>query len=132
VPILLAKRVRISGFSAPATDDAPLVSIIVPARNESVNISVCVASLLNSLYPKSEIVVVDDGSVDGTGDIVRILADHAGGRLRLVEGNPLPEGWLGKPWACWQGYRQAAGDLLLFTDADTRHTTRCWAMPWAR
>lgn len=121
VPLLLAKRVRISGFSAPATDDAPLVSIIVPARNESVNISVCVASLLNSLYPKSEIIVVDDGSVDGTGDIVRILAEHAGGRLRLVEGEPLPEGWLGKPWACWQGYRQARGELLLFTDADTRH-----------
>ncbi|HSJ07267.1 MAG TPA: glycosyltransferase family 2 protein [Longimicrobiales bacterium] len=121
VPILLAKRVRISGFSAPSTDEAPLVSIIVPARNESVNISVCVASLLNSLYPKSEIIVVDDGSVDGTGDIVRILAEHANGRLRLVEGEPLPEGWLGKPWACWQGYRQARGDLLLFTDADTRH-----------
>jgi chlorobactene glucosyltransferase len=121
VPVLLSKRVRISGFSAPSSDDAPLVSIIVPARNESVNISVCVASLLNSLYPRMEIIVVDDGSVDGTAEIVRLLAEHAGGSLRLVDGEPLPDGWLGKPWACWQGYQRARGDLLLFTDADTRH-----------
>src|SRR5690606_41890327 len=50
-----------------------------------------------------------------------ILADHSDGRVRLIEGEPLPAGWLGKPWACWQGYRHAKGDLLLFTDADTRH-----------
>lgn len=121
VPVLLTRRVRIGAYSAPGADDAPLVSIIVPARNESVNISVCVASLLNSLYPKAEIIVVDDGSVDGTAEIVRILAEHADGRLRLVEGAPLPDGWLGKPWACWQGYQHARGELLLFTDADTRH-----------
>lgn len=121
VPLLLARRVRITSYPAPPADESPLVSVIVPARNEAVNISVCVASLLNTLYPNLEIVVVDDGSEDGTGDIVRILEEHSGGRLRLVEGEPLPEGWLGKPWACWQGYRQARGELLLFTDADTRH-----------
>jgi chlorobactene glucosyltransferase len=121
VPALLLRRTRISSYPPPARDGAPRVSVIVPARNESVNISICVASLLNSVYPDFEIVVVDDGSVDGTGDIVRILAEHADGRLRLVDGEPLPEGWLGKPWACWQGYRQARGELLVFTDADTRH-----------
>jgi chlorobactene glucosyltransferase len=121
VPVLLTRRTRISAHAPPAPGEALLVSVIVPARNESVNISVCVASLLNSVYPRLEIIVVDDGSVDGTGDIVRILAEHSGGRVRLVDGEPLPDGWLGKPWACWQGYREARGELLLFTDADTRH-----------
>jgi chlorobactene glucosyltransferase len=121
VPFLLARRVRITSYPAPASDDAPMVSVIIPARNESLNISVCVASLLNTLYPHFEIVVVDDGSEDGTGDIVRILEGHSEGRLRLIEGQPLPPGWLGKPWACWQGYQAARGDVLLFTDADTRH-----------
>jgi chlorobactene glucosyltransferase len=120
VPLVLRRHVRITKF-APPGPAAPLVSIIVPARNEAVNISPCVASLLNTQYPSIEIIVVDDGSTDGTGDIVSILADHSAGRLRLVDGEPLPAGWLGKPWACWQGYRHAQGDVLLFTDADTRH-----------
>jgi chlorobactene glucosyltransferase len=121
IPLLLMRRVRLAKFAPPAPEDAPLVSVIVPARNEAVNISVCVASLLNTLYGRFEIIVVDDNSIDGTGDIVRILAEHADGRVRVVNGEPLPPDWLGKPWACWQGYRQARGDVLLFTDADTRH-----------
>jgi len=112
-------RVRVCG--PPRKEDAPLVSIIVPARNEAENISTCVASLLNSVYPRREIIVVDDDSVDGTGDIVRILEEHSNGGVRIVSGAPLPDGWLGKPWACWQGYQLARGELLLFTDADTRH-----------
>jgi chlorobactene glucosyltransferase len=105
----------------PPAGSRPLVSIVVPARNEAENISACVATLLNSEYEEREIIVVDDGSVDGTADIARILASHSDGGLRLVEGEPLPSGWLGKNWACWQGYRAATGELLLFTDADTRH-----------
>lgn len=124
MPLMLLRRPRLSSFARPAAQDAPLVSIIVPARNEAVNISVCLASLLNSDYPNYEIIVVDDGSKDGTGDIVRILADHSDGRVLLVQGEPLPPGWLGKPWACWQGWRHATGDVLLFTDADTRHDER--------
>jgi chlorobactene glucosyltransferase len=112
-------RVRV--FGPPAADEAPLVSIIVPARNEAKNISMCVASLMNSVYPRREIIVVDDDSVDGTGDILHILEEHSSGGLRIVAGEPLPAGWLGKPWACWQGYQKAQGELLLFTDADTRH-----------
>jgi chlorobactene glucosyltransferase len=121
VPLLLTRRTRISSFAAPAGAHVPLVSVIVPARNESAGIGACLASLLNSLHPRTQIIVVDDGSADGTGDIVRILAEHAGGRLELVDGEPLPDGWLGKPWACWQGAQRARGELLLFTDADTRH-----------
>ena len=120
-PVMLLRRPRLSSFAPAADEELPLVSIIVPARNEATNISICLASLLNSLYPRFEILVVNDDSIDGTDDIVRILADHSDGRVRLVQGQPLPEGWLGKPWACWQGYREARGELLLFTDADTRH-----------
>jgi chlorobactene glucosyltransferase len=121
VPLIIVRRVRLMKSAPPAPADAPMVSVIVPARNEATNISICIASLLNSLYPRFEIIVVDDDSVDGTGDIVRILAEHADGRVRVVEGAALPPGWLGKPWACWQGYQQARGDVLVFTDADTRH-----------
>ncbi|CAN5748690.1 hydroxychlorobactene glucosyltransferase CruC [soil metagenome] len=121
LPLMLLRRTRLSAFQPPSQDEAPMVSIIVPARDEAVNISTCVASLLNTEYPRYEIIVVDDGSVDGTGDIVRILSDHTDERLQLITGEPLPDGWLGKPWACWQGAQRARGELLLFTDADTRH-----------
>ena len=121
-PIILLRRVRLSRVEPISPVHAPLVSVIVPARNEALNISTCVATLLNTLYPKCEIIVVDDDSIDGTGDIVKILADHTpDGRLQLIAGEPLPPGWLGKPWACAQGVRRARGDVLLFTDADTRH-----------
>jgi chlorobactene glucosyltransferase len=121
VPLLLRWRPRLAENPPPDPHDAPLVSIIVPARNEAENISACIATLMNTAYPHREIIVVDDGSVDGTTDIARILAARSGGAIRLVEGAPLPAGWLGKCWACWQGYQVARGDLLLFTDADTRH-----------
>jgi chlorobactene glucosyltransferase len=97
-----------------------LVSVIVPARNESAAIETVVRSVLASTYEPLELVVLDDRSTDETAAIVdRLAAEDA--RLRLVRGEPLPEGWYGKPWACLQGYRAARGELLLFTDADTRH-----------
>ena len=97
-----------------------LVTVVIPARNESATIATVVGSVLASTYQPLEIVVVDDRSTDDTAAIVERLAMEDG-RLRLVRGEPLPEGWYGKPWACVQGYRAAQGDLLLFTDADTRH-----------
>ena len=97
-----------------------LVSVIVPARNESATIQTVVTSVLASTYEPLELVVLDDRSTDETAAIVERLATEDT-RLRLVRGEPLPEGWYGKPWACLQGYRAARGDLLLFTDADTRH-----------
>jgi chlorobactene glucosyltransferase len=97
-----------------------LVSVVVPARNESAVIETVVRSVLASTYEPLELVVLDDRSTDETAAIVeRLAAEDA--RLRLVRGEPLPEGWYGKPWACLQGYRAARGGLLLFTDADTRH-----------
>jgi chlorobactene glucosyltransferase len=121
LPVLFSRRQRITSYPPGAAASMPLVSVIVPARNEAASISSCVASLLNTVYPNVEIIVVNDGSTDGTGDIIHILAEHSGGRMTVLEGEPLPGGWLGKPWACWQGFRRARGEILLFTDADTRH-----------
>ena len=107
-------------LSAAPLADGPLVSVIIPARNESVTIETVVRSVLESTYRPLELLVVDDRSTDETAAIVQRLA-AADARVRLVPGEPLPAGWYGKPWACLQGYRAARGDLLLFTDADTRH-----------
>jgi chlorobactene glucosyltransferase len=100
--------------------DAPRVSIVIPARNESRNIERCVRSVLGAAYPNFEVIVVDDHSADGTGDIARRIA-RDDSRLRVVEAPALPDGWFGKQWACAAGAREATGDLLLFTDADTIH-----------
>jgi chlorobactene glucosyltransferase len=107
----------------PNLSDAPvaggeLVSVIVPARNEAATIRTLLGSLLATRYHPVEIVVVDDRSTDATAALVRTISDP---RLRLLPGEELPEGWYGKPWACYQGYRAARGSLLLFTDADTHH-----------
>jgi chlorobactene glucosyltransferase len=78
-----------------------------------------VSSILATTYRPFELLVVDDRSTDDTAAIVERLAPDP--RVRLIRGTELPEGWYGKPWACWQGYREAQGQLLLFTDSDTRH-----------
>jgi chlorobactene glucosyltransferase len=104
---------------APLAEGA-LVSVIIPARNESATIQTVVRSVLGSTYRPLELLVVDDGSTDDTAAVVAQLAAEDP-RLRLVPGEPLPPGWYGKPWACLQGYRAAKGELLLFTDADTKH-----------
>jgi chlorobactene glucosyltransferase len=104
-------------MSAPASAGR-LVSIIIPARNESAVIGTVVSSILATTYRPFELLIVDDRSTDDTAEVVERLADP---RLRLIRGAELPEGWYGKPWACFQGYREAHGELLLFTDADTKH-----------
>jgi chlorobactene glucosyltransferase len=98
----------------------PRVSILVPARNEAHNIEVCVRSLIEQDYPDFEVLVLDDHSTDGTNAVLEGLARH-NPRLRVLNGKPLPMDWLGKHWACHQLAQAATGDLLLFTDADTRH-----------
>jgi chlorobactene glucosyltransferase len=98
----------------------PLVSVVVPARNEAANIATVLETLRRSTYQPLEILVVDDRSSDETGLIAGRIA-AADDRIRVIAGEEVPAGWFGKPWACQQGYRAARGDLLLFTDADTRH-----------
>jgi chlorobactene glucosyltransferase len=99
----------------------PLVSVIVPARNEAHNIARCVGSIVTSAGVDLEVIVVDDRSEDGTGDAARAGGAGCARRLVVLDGTPLPDGWFGKQWACWQGAHEARGDLLLFTDADTVH-----------
>lgn len=104
----------------PPSPVTPPVAILVPARDEEENIEACVTSLLAQTYPNFEVWVLDDHSTDGTGAILqRLAALHP--RLHVLKGEPLPAGWLGKPWACHQLAQKAHGELLLFTDADTRH-----------
>ena len=119
-PFVFSSRPKLREFPLPPMDGLPLVSIIVPARNEAVNIGACSGSILHSRYSNLELIIVDDDSSDGTRHIAQNIAE-SDGRARVISGEPLPDGWLGKCWACWQGYRDARGELLLFTDADTRH-----------
>lgn len=98
----------------------PIVSVLVPARNEEDNIYLCASSLLNQDYSEFEVLVLDDNSTDGTWQILSELAS-GNSRIRTIKGKPLPDGWLGKHWACHQLAQEAEGELLLFTDADTRH-----------
>jgi chlorobactene glucosyltransferase len=98
----------------------PMVSILVPARNEEMSIASCIQSLLAQDYPSFEVLVLDDQSQDGTAEILDALAASQR-ELRVFSGAPPPGDQLGKNWACSQLAREAQGDLLLFTDADTHH-----------
>ena len=93
----------------------PLVSVIIPARDEARVIAATIRAFLASTYRNFELIVVDDRSTDGTGAAARAFDDP---RLTVVDGQEPPPGWLGKPWALHQGSRRARGELLLFVDAD--------------
>jgi len=95
----------------------PYVSVLIPARNEAAVIGQTIRNLTTQSYPHYEIALLDDNSDDNTAQIAR----RAGGnspRLRILTGQPLPSGWLGKNWACHQLAQAARGQILLFTDAD--------------
>lgn len=103
--------------------DAPsrglLVSVIVPSRNEEGNIGACVDSVLGQTYQDFEVLVLDDRSEDGTRAEAQERANQDK-RVRILDGEPRPEGWMGKVWACHTAQKQAKGDVLLFIDADVR------------
>ncbi len=98
----------------------PRVSIVVPACNEEETIEQGLTQLLALDYNNYEIVAVDDRSTDRTGEIMdRVAASPAAqGRLRVIHVDSLPSGWLGKTHAMWTAAKEAAGDWVLFTDAD--------------
>jgi len=119
--ILLRNLIDLPDVPAHSPDQGVLVSVLVPARNEALNIERCVRSLLRQEYATFELLVLDDGSTDTTPELLRRLAMESGGKMRVIQGKPLPDGWHGKSWACFQLGRQAKGERLLFTDADTMH-----------
>lgn len=97
------------------------VSIIVPARNEAKYIKKCIDSLLKQSYPNFEIILVNDSSSDNT---LNILKDYEkiNSNIITLDIKTRPDGWIGKNWACYNGYLKSSGDLLLFTDADSYHS----------
>mgnify|MGYP006272759463 FL=1 len=97
----------------------PKVSIILPARNEEKFIAKCLDSLLAQDYTNFEIVTIDDSSEDQTGKIISEYAQKDP-RIIHITARAKPDGWMGKNWACIEGYKKATGQLLLFTDADTK------------
>lgn len=124
-PIVTFLRLRnsrsLDGESDVAPADPPLVSVIIPARNEAHNIERCVSSILSTTYPNLDLIVVDDSSTDGTGNAARKAAS-GDPRARVVTNPPLADGWFGKQWACATGAKIARGQILQFTDADTVHS----------
>ncbi len=98
----------------------PLVSVIVPARNEETKIARCIESLLKQDYPNFELVIIDDRSTDSTGKIIAEFAAKDS-RIKFVQGKDAPSGWIGKCNALAHAVGYASGDFFVFTDADTYH-----------
>jgi len=109
--LLLTRLGRCHGAGSP--ERTPVVSVIIPARNEEHNLPTLLRSLATQPLKPHEIIVVDDGSTDRTAELARQLG------AMVVASKPLPEGWRGKTWACHQGAQATTGELLLFVDADT-------------
>ena len=99
------------------TNETVQVSVCIPARNEAHNIGKCLKSLEQQTHPSFEVLVLDDQSDDGTAQIVEEYSS-GNSHFNLIHGQPRPEGWLGKPWACHQLAGKARGDTLIFLDAD--------------
>ena len=95
----------------------PSLSVLIPVRNEEKNIGMLLGSLAMLPYGKAEIIVYDDGSTDGTAEVVAACA-RVDGRVRWIRGGELPEGWTGKNHACHRLAGEAKNEFLLFLDAD--------------
>ena len=104
-------------LNPPEPENWPTVSVVIPACNEAENLEAAVATVLEQDYPELEIILIDDRSTDGTGEIVDRIADDDG-RVRPLHVTHLPDGWLGKVHALARGVELAAGRWLLLTDAD--------------
>lgn len=99
----------------------PRVSIILPARNEERYIRRCIDSLIKQDYPDFEIVLVNDESSDKTLEIMNEY-QNSYPDIKVLSVNRPNDDWIGKNWACYQGYLKSNGNLLLFTDADSYHS----------
>jgi chlorobactene glucosyltransferase len=103
---------------SPPDPDGPLISILIPARNESRNIRRCIECVRAQTYSRWEMIVIDDHSTDDTPGIVSTFTAQDP-RIRLLRSRPLPAGWVGKSHALAQGAEVAQGDWLCLLDADT-------------
>lgn len=104
----------------PSDHKNPKVSVILPARNEEGFIEKCLDTLLDQDYENYEIIAIDDSSTDNTS---RTIKEYAAKNSKVIHisARPKPDGWMGKNWACMEGYSAATGEILLFTDSDTKH-----------
>jgi chlorobactene glucosyltransferase len=96
----------------------PPLTVIIPARDEAKRIGRCLDGLAAQHLPDLDIVVLDDNSSDDTAELARSFGGQLPG-LRVIQGAPLPDGWAGKCWACWQAAQASNAEWLLFLDADT-------------
>lgn len=116
--MLNLRRLRVPDDDPPPVRER--VSLLLPVRDEAHRVGPCLRSLLEQIrVPDLEVLVLDDGSADGTADLVRELAGDDP-RVRLLTGTEPPPGWLGKPYACHQLAEAASGSVLVFVDADVR------------
>ncbi len=109
----------LNGFKK-ITHNSPKVSIILPARNEERFIEKCLQSLICQDYENFEIVAVNDSSTDNTNAIIKKYANMES-KIIHVNARKKPSGWIGKNWACVEGYKRSSGEIMLFTDADTTY-----------
>ena len=106
-----------------SSNQFPKVSIILPARNEEKFIGKCLESFVSQDYTNYEIMAIDDSSDDKTLEIIEKYAKKSD-KVVPVKAASKPDGWMGKNWACIEGFKRASGDLLLFTDADTVYSKK--------
>jgi len=125
IPAVIAlklKRLTMTNDGSPA-HNLPGVSVIIPARNEQIQIRNAITTLLKSTGVRMELIAVDDRSTDSTGQIMDEVAS-TDDRLRVVHIEELPEGWLGKNHAMHVGSQMATQELILFTDGDILYEPR--------
>ncbi|MFH1196598.1 MAG: glycosyltransferase family 2 protein [bacterium] len=127
IPLVVSTGVLIYNlFTAPIIQnkkillhELPLISVLVPARNEELNIGECIESIASQSYPNLEIIIGNDESTDNTYRIAKEFSskDH---RISVLNIQPKDQNWTGKNWACNELAKSANGDFLLFIDADVR------------
>ncbi len=117
------KKGLVLGEDSPGPpDDAPMISVVIAAKDEQDNIETCLRTVLGQDYPNFEVILADDRSTDATGEIGdRIAAED--GRLRVVHVRDLPPGWCGKCNAMQQAIATARGEWICMMDADCRQTS---------
>ncbi len=119
--ILIRNRFELTALRTASFADSQnrKISVCIPARNEEKNIGTLLESLQNQTYEPFDVHLLDDQSTDKTHEIALQYKEKNPGRFHIHSGKPKPEGWLGKPWACYQLGSICDGELLLFLDADT-------------